>query len=106
MDLALRFAAKNRSVMMQIATEIVQERLSKHASVTANVRQVVQCHHNYAPIERHYGEEVVVHRKGAIRAKKAKRALSLELWAARATLSRASEIQSPLSLHLMAQAVS
>ncbi|MGB4164706.1 MAG: RtcB family protein [Bacillota bacterium] len=75
MDLALRFAAKNRSVMMQIATEIVQERLSKHASVTANVRQVVQCHHNYASIERHYGEEVVVHRKGAIRAKKGEKGI-------------------------------
>jgi len=70
MDLALKFAAKNRSTIMEIVTEIVQDGLSKYASVTANVKQVIQCHHNYASIERHFGEEVVVHRKGAIRARR------------------------------------
>lgn len=75
MDLALRFAAKNRSVILQTVTEIVQEGLSKRASVTANVRQTVQCHHNYASIERHYGEEVIVHRKGAIRARRGEKGI-------------------------------
>src|SRR5207249_11032869 len=30
--------------------------------------QVVNCHHNYVAIENHYGEEVFVTRKGAVRA--------------------------------------
>jgi len=68
MDVALRFAAKNRSAMMDIVSDIVLRRLSKHASVDAAVTETVACHHNYASLERHFGEEVVVHRKGAIRA--------------------------------------
>jgi tRNA-splicing ligase RtcB len=68
MDVALRFAVKNRSVMMDIVSDIVLTRLSKHASFDAAVTETVACHHNYASLERHFGEEVVVHRKGAIRA--------------------------------------
>ena len=30
----------------------------------------INCHHNYAAIEHHYGSNVWVHRKGAIRARK------------------------------------
>lgn len=29
---------------------------------------ILDCHHNYAAIESHYGENVWVHRKGAVRA--------------------------------------
>src|SRR6185369_14902596 len=31
--------------------------------------EAVNCHHNYVAIERHYGEEVFVTRKGAVRAR-------------------------------------
>ena len=75
MDVALRFAAKNRSVMMDIVTDIVLTRLSKHGSVDAAVTETIACHHNYASIERHFGEEVVVHRKGAIRAARGEKSI-------------------------------
>jgi tRNA-splicing ligase RtcB (3'-phosphate/5'-hydroxy nucleic acid ligase) len=31
---------------------------------------VVNCHHNYAEMERHFGEDVYITRKGAVRAEK------------------------------------
>jgi tRNA-splicing ligase RtcB len=75
MDLALRFAAKNRSVILESVTEIVVDGLAKHASVQARVVDSVACHHNYASIERHFGEDLVVHRKGAIRARMGERGI-------------------------------
>jgi tRNA-splicing ligase RtcB len=46
--------------------------LKVFASVTGvqRVKQVVKIHHNYAAVERHFGEEVIVHRKGANSARK------------------------------------
>lgn len=35
----------------------------------------INCHHNYAALENHYGENVWVHRKGATRARKGERAV-------------------------------
>ncbi len=63
---AQRFARVNRELMMQsvIAAVKKQKYLPKfEADVTA-----VNCHHNYVQVEHHYGEDVWLTRKGAVRA--------------------------------------
>ncbi len=64
MMLALEFAMENRQVML----EVVKGRL---ADVVPGIefKNEVNAHHNYADKEYHYGKEVWVHRKGAIRAR-------------------------------------
>ena len=63
MKLALDFASENRQVML----EVVKDRLSKRIP-GIEFGNVVNAHHNYAALEHHYGKNVWVHRKGAIRA--------------------------------------
>ena len=63
MDWCLRFARENRRLM----GEAVQAALDRYAgAVTPDA--AVDVHHNYAAVEEHFGEVVVVHRKGAVRA--------------------------------------
>lgn len=63
MNYALEFASENRRQLLEQFYQIFQgETNSKDMS------KIVSIHHNYAAIEEHFGEEVVVHRKGAIRA--------------------------------------
>ncbi|MGI6703814.1 MAG: RtcB family protein [Clostridia bacterium] len=63
MTLALEFARENRQLML----DVVKERLAaKVPGIEFGVE--VNAHHNYAAKEYHYGKEVWVHRKGAIRA--------------------------------------
>jgi tRNA-splicing ligase RtcB len=69
MDLALEFAQANRDLMMIRTMGIVEKILKKHTEVDVDFGKVINCHHNYAAIENHFGENVVVHRKGAIRAR-------------------------------------
>ncbi len=57
MKWCLKFAKMNRETMMQI----IQSKLNINVPI-------LDCHHNYAAIESHYGEDVWVHRKGAVRA--------------------------------------
>jgi tRNA-splicing ligase RtcB len=63
---AQRFAAANRRAMM----EAVVEAVARHKGIPPFRAGVVavDCHHNYVQRERHYGEEVFVTRKGAVRA--------------------------------------
>jgi len=63
MGFCLRFARENRRLMM----ETVQ---GAFARVFPGVKpdEPIDIHHNYAAIETHFGTEVVVHRKGAVRA--------------------------------------
>ena len=63
---AQRFAFKNREIMMENAIKAVREVINK--PFDAKVK-AVNCHHNYVAKEEHYGEEVFVTRKGAVRAK-------------------------------------
>lgn len=65
MQLAQRFAAENRRVMMEIVQDILRE---VFPSIAYN--SVINAHHNYAALEEHFGQKVWVHRKGAIRAGK------------------------------------
>lgn len=61
---AQKFAAKNRELMMNRVVEAARERLP--AFTLSDV--AVNCHHNYVTREHHYGENVLITRKGAVRA--------------------------------------
>jgi tRNA-splicing ligase RtcB (3'-phosphate/5'-hydroxy nucleic acid ligase) len=64
-DWAQRFARTNRELMMQAVLEaMARGRLPRF---TAG-EMAVNCHHNYVQREQHFGEEVFVTRKGAVRA--------------------------------------
>jgi tRNA-splicing ligase RtcB len=58
------YAAANRAEMMDQALEALHRHLPPFEVVGA----AVNCHHNYVERERHFGEEVWLTRKGAIRA--------------------------------------
>ncbi len=64
MHLAQEFAAQNRQAMMTLVQDIL---LGEFPNITFG--KEVNAHHNYASLETHYGQEVWVHRKGAIRAR-------------------------------------
>jgi tRNA-splicing ligase RtcB len=60
------FARTNRDLMMQQIVEAVRES-GEVRPFTAQV-QAINCHHNYVARERHYGQNIFVTRKGAVRA--------------------------------------
>jgi tRNA-splicing ligase RtcB len=59
------YAAANRDAM----AEIVLGAMRRHLPPFAVTEAAVNCHHNYVARERHYGADVWVTRKGAIRAR-------------------------------------
>ncbi|HFD13317.1 MAG TPA: RtcB family protein [Crenotrichaceae bacterium] len=61
------FARVNREVMMSRVLKAMQDVLK---TVFATDLEAVNCHHNYISREHHYGENVWVTRKGAVRARK------------------------------------
>lgn len=61
---AQRYAKHNREVMLAIYQDIVRDLFPKAA-----FDEPVACHHNYVSEEFHYGEDVIVTRKGAISAR-------------------------------------
>lgn len=70
MEYALEFARENRKVMMERTKSIVFNLIEKyHGHVSKQILNEVNAHHNYAAMEHHFGENVMVHRKGAIRAR-------------------------------------
>jgi tRNA-splicing ligase RtcB (3'-phosphate/5'-hydroxy nucleic acid ligase) len=64
---AQEYARVNRELMMQ-ATLRALRTLGTLPEFTAHL-EAVNCHHNYVSREHHYGENVVVTRKGAVRAR-------------------------------------
>ena len=70
MQLALDFAMENRNHMMNRVKAVLEKYMTKFTDLSFTYTQEINCHHNYAAIEHHYGENVWVHRKGAIRARK------------------------------------
>ena len=62
---AQRYAMANRQVMLKLYWEAMREFFPE-----AKEELRVLCHHNYVSEEKHYGEDVLVTRKGAIRAGK------------------------------------
>jgi tRNA-splicing ligase RtcB (3'-phosphate/5'-hydroxy nucleic acid ligase) len=59
------YARANREEMM----DLVVNAMRRHLPSFEVTRQAVNCHHNYVERERHYGEDVWLTRKGAIRAR-------------------------------------
>lgn len=75
MRLALDYAFENREHMMDAVCDIVKQHLEKYAGRTVTFTDRINCHHNYAALENHYGANVWVHRKGATRARLGERAV-------------------------------
>ncbi|WP_395505923.1 RtcB family protein [Ectopseudomonas hydrolytica] len=61
------FAKQNRALMMHAVITAARGVIAKPFEVAL---EAVNCHHNYVQKERHFGEEVLVTRKGAVSAKK------------------------------------
>lgn len=61
---AQRFARLNRDVMMKAALEALTEAVPKPFVCDC---EAVNCHHNYVAHEKHFGADVLLTRKGAVR---------------------------------------
>jgi len=61
------FARQNREMMMRAVVEATRKVIHKPFEVAL---EAVNCHHNYVQKERHFGEDILVTRKGAVSAKK------------------------------------
>lgn len=71
MNFALCFAKENRRFMLEKFKSIVFNLIKKHTDLkTFEVLNEINIHHNYVALENHFGENVYVHRKGAIRMRK------------------------------------
>ncbi len=64
---AQEFARLNREIMMRNVVQAVRSVIDK--PFDAHV-EAVNCHHNYVSRENHFGRDVLVTRKGAVRARK------------------------------------
>jgi tRNA-splicing ligase RtcB len=62
---AQKFAQTNRDVMLNSVIAALRKCGLPDFEITS---EVVNCHHNYAALEHHYGEDIYVTRKGAVRA--------------------------------------
>lgn len=65
---AQEFARENRQIMMDNILYAIRH--SGEVPTFAAHLQAINCHHNYVTRERHYGEDVYLTRKGAVRAGK------------------------------------
>lgn len=66
---AQRYAMKNREMMMKRVLQAVAKILLNDWQALIEPDLMVNCHHNYAEREHHFGHNVIVTRKGAIRAR-------------------------------------
>ena len=66
---AQQYAMKNREVMMSLVMKSVAEVIFGDRNTVIAPELMVNCHHNYAERENHFGENVIVTRKGAVRAR-------------------------------------
>jgi tRNA-splicing ligase RtcB (3'-phosphate/5'-hydroxy nucleic acid ligase) len=64
---AQNYASVNREIMMQRGLSALKQSLPGIEFTTKE--QVISCHHNYISWERHFGDDVIVTRKGALSAK-------------------------------------
>lgn len=67
LDWAQWYARVNRELMMEATKQAVADVLQRPIKCTC---EAVNCHHNYVSWEKHYGENVMVTRKGAVNADK------------------------------------
>ena len=66
-DWAQRYARTNREIMMRNVVHAARSVIDKPFEADA---EAVNCHHNYVNRERHFGQDVLVTRKGAVSARK------------------------------------
>ena len=66
MNWALNFAHFSRKIMADMVTQIVEDVLN----VKTHSDFDINCHHNFAAIENHHGRNLLITRKGAVRARK------------------------------------
>lgn len=64
MSYCIDFALCNRKLMMDRIQEVIADVIPQ-----VKFEPMINIAHNYAAWERHYGEDVIVHRKGAVRAR-------------------------------------
>jgi tRNA-splicing ligase RtcB len=62
---AQEYAAENRHQMMETILRVLRE----HLPAFTLTKMAINCHHNYISRESHYGKDVIVTRKGAVRAR-------------------------------------
>jgi tRNA-splicing ligase RtcB len=55
--------------MLSKVKELFEKWISKYTGLSVTYTEEINCHHNYAALENHYGENLLVHRKGATRAR-------------------------------------
>jgi tRNA-splicing ligase RtcB len=65
---AQKYAAENRELMLNAIVKTLHE--NKSIPEFELINPIVNCHHNYVARENHFGKNVLVTRKGAIRARK------------------------------------
>ncbi len=69
MRLSMDFAYENRSAMLSKVKEIFSKYIEKYTGLITEYSDEINCHHNYASYENHFGKDVWVHRKGAVSAR-------------------------------------
>ncbi|WP_374027472.1 RtcB family protein [Bdellovibrio bacteriovorus] len=69
LEWAQSYALENREEMLRRVMEVISHHVGKKGAPLPHSLKV-NCHHNYATREVHYGENVLVTRKGAVRARK------------------------------------
>ncbi len=62
------YAHANRALMARAALEAVRRSLAGFGPLLS-VERGINCHHNYVAVENHFGQDVYVTRKGAVRAR-------------------------------------
>ncbi len=76
------YARRNRQLMMEAVIEAARRAIGKPFAIDEHA---VNCHHNYVQRERHFGEDVLVTRKGAVSAQKGSSASFRARWVRRAS---------------------
>ena len=64
---AQQFAKFNREIMMEHTIEAIRKIVPREFNAKV---EAINCHHNYVAREHHYGEDLYITRKGAVRARK------------------------------------
>lgn len=65
---AQSYAFENRQIMMRLILKDLAHALNNGEPLV--IEEPINCHHNYVSLENHYGQNVLITRKGAVRARK------------------------------------
>ena len=63
------YALRNREIMLSEVMSAIKHHFGQRNREVFGLDEVVQCHHNYVSRETHFGEEMWITRKGAVRAR-------------------------------------